>query len=230
MLCLDEEARVKETPTDKGIEFSNNIPGNIVTSNCLLPEAKRTLTDVRPSSVRPLSPIPAGVFEEQTSHLPTPASSHPSYSLPSAALTALESRIVNLESPNLDARLSILEGAMGEISDLRTSVARIPVLQDEIERLETARQHLNTEMADWRKTHTELKNRTASLEVHVKGLIVENGTLKERVAELEEKLRHRDDPCQDTSMSSVIIHSPSRSKELIKDTEEIPATTAVAKR
>ena len=118
---------------------------------------------------------------------------------------------------------------MTEISDLRTSVARIPVLQDEIERLETARQHLNTDVGEWRKMHTELKNRTASLEVHVKGLVVENGALKERVAELEEKLRHRDDPCQDTSMSSVIIHSPSRSKELIKDTE-MAATAAVPKR
>jgi hypothetical protein len=73
-----------------------------------------------------------------------------------------------------------------------------------------------------------MKDHTTNLEVQVKGLVVENGSLNERVRELEEKLRDREDASKDASMSSVIIHSPGHPNKLENDAkvESAERTTA----
>ncbi|KAF8523027.1 hypothetical protein JB92DRAFT_3110334 [Gautieria morchelliformis] len=160
---------------------------------------KRTNTD----KARPISPIngvAGGSRDEQPLQLPTPTPCHPSYSLPSAQLVTLQSRIIQLEEPNLAARISEIEVAIADISVLKLSVAQIPVLQDEVKRLEAERQKSEADVA-------ELKARVACLEIQAKELAVENGSLKDHVTELETMLHHREE-ARDPSMSNVVIHPP----------------------
>ncbi|KAF8530809.1 hypothetical protein JB92DRAFT_364066 [Gautieria morchelliformis] len=132
------------------------------------------------------------------SFLPTP--SHASYSLSFAQLAPLESCIIQLEDPNIAARISAIEVAMTDISVLRLSVAQIPVLQNKVRRLEAECQKSEVDV-------TQLKARVAGLEIQAKELAVENVSLKARVTELETMLHNREE-ARDPSMSSVISHPP----------------------
>ena len=212
LLYPEEDNRNTEVPTDKDTGILNKNKGSSVSLTRTSQGTEQPFTVTRPSSVRPLSPIqgvPVESHVDQPSQLPTPAPSHPSYSLPSAQLSALESRVLQLEIPNFDARISQIEATLTEFSILKASVAQIPVLQDEVKHLEAAHQKLEAEVTQWTNAHGELKVQTGNLEAQIKGLVIENGSLKGQITELETKLRDREDP----SMTSVIIHSPSRPSE-----------------
>ena len=184
-----------------------------------------TLIATDGSSVRPLSPVtgaPAGSCDDvSASQLPTPALTHP-YTWSTAQIIALESRVNQLETPNLAARLTQIEAALTDVSILKASVAQLPALQDEINHLETVQQNLATEVARWATSLAELKDRAVSLEVRVKGLVGENDALKGSVAKLEARLHGHDNAAKDTPISGVIVHSP-RVKgqgETVKDMEK----------
>ena len=69
-------------------------------------------------------------------------------------------------------------------------------------RLETANTAVKDEMAQFAKAHAQVKVRALGLETQVAELVDDNGTLKERVSELEAKLRDRD-----ASTGSIVVHS-----------------------
>ncbi|KAF8472300.1 hypothetical protein JB92DRAFT_3054036, partial [Gautieria morchelliformis] len=139
------------------------------------------------NKARPISPIngvAGGSRDVQPFPLPTATPSHPSYG-------ALESRIVQLEEATLAAR----------ISEMEIAIAQIPVLQDEVKRLQAERAKSAADIVLFAEAQV------AGLEIQVKQLAAENGTLKDRVTELETTLRNRE-AARDPSMSRVISDPP----------------------
>ncbi|KAF8487848.1 hypothetical protein JB92DRAFT_3020114, partial [Gautieria morchelliformis] len=139
------------------------------------------------NKARPISPIngvAGGSRDVQPFPLPTATPSHPSYG-------ALESRIVQLEEATLAAR----------ISEMEVAIAQIPGLQDEVKRLQAERAKSAADIVLFAEAQV------AGLEFQVKQLAAENGTLKDRVTELETTLRNRE-AARDPSMSRVISDPP----------------------
>ena len=139
---------------------------------------------VSPTSVHPLSPIigPASGSraDHQATHHPISAS-HPSSTQP----LALEHCVPDT----------------GRVAELETT--SIPALQESIKRLEDERRALVSDVGLCMQAN-------AGLVMQVKGLLVENGTLRERITLLDTRFHDFATSAnhKESSMSSVIVHTP----------------------
>ena len=158
-------------------------------------------------------PQPASIGFTDIEHLQTPGPSNPEWTWPSAQLAGLESRVGQIETLNLITRLAQVEV---DIPALKTSILQVPALQDEIKCLEADQQALRVEAARWSNSHNKLEIQVAGLGAEVKGLIVENNMLKERVAELEMTLDGLENAGKGASLSSVVAQPP-RAKAVEND-------------
>lgn len=117
---------------------------------------------------------------ETPAQLPTPAPSHPSYSIPQ--ISALESRITHLESSEIASRLSKVEDSLNL---LQSPLIELPLLKDLFGVLQTANKDVESRVSQLSKIHAELETRAVTLENQVKELLADNMLLKRKISELE---------------------------------------------
>lgn len=131
----------------------------------------------------PRIPTPQDL-NETPAQLPTPAPSHPSYSLPQ--ISVLESRITHLESSEVASRLSKVEDSL---SLLQSPLAELPFLKDLFGMLQKANAEVESRVSQLTKIHAELETRAATLENQVKELLQDNTMLKRKISELENTIQ-----------------------------------------
>ncbi|GJJ14804.1 hypothetical protein Clacol_009072 [Clathrus columnatus] len=151
-----------------------------------------TVTNIEPAIRLPSPHSPQPRFNPLQAHshqdiennapvgLPTPTSSHPSYSLPQ--MSTLETRLTELEGSNFAGRLSKMETTL---TDLQSPFVEVSALKNLYERLDTANKDVEAQVVELTKMHTELKARTTTLENQVKDLLSENLSLKQKISELQ---------------------------------------------